>query len=81
MNSLFPNIPVSKSPRLLWMERHGITLQPNPENEEKPFMAEMWKKGWGGIESRIHMLGKTEDDALTALAKAAGLKLWNEEGA
>lgn len=25
--------------------------------------------------------GETEDEALTALAKAAGLKLWNEETA
>lgn len=38
MNELFA-IPESRSPRLIWMERHGITIQHNPHLELDPYIA------------------------------------------
>lgn len=78
MNELF-DIPEFKSPRLLWMDRHGIALEPNSDSSDNKWCACMWRDGWGGVSFKDRIPGKTEDGALTALAKAAGIPLWNEE--
>lgn len=82
---LFPSLQPSLSPRLAWMQRHGIKTARQNEDEdgnewfavicgpdEDPYDAAMSTGG-----QRIG-LGETEDEALTALAKAAGIRLWNE---
>lgn len=70
MTDLF-TIPESKSPRLLWMERHGITTKE-------------YNGKWHAIKrlSPKHVRitgGDTEDAALMAMAFKLKLKLWNEE--
>jgi hypothetical protein len=65
---LFPSLPITKSPKLLWMERHKIAVYPSNDGSE-------YLAGNGTITKA----GDTEDAALTALALAAGIKLWNEE--
>lgn len=62
-------IPESKSPRLLWMEKHCVmTLYDKARNQ---FAAVAYQQnGWGD----------TEDEAITQLALKLGIKLWNEEG-
>lgn len=95
MSELF-NIPPSLSPRLLWMQRHGICTWHQPDNDEaEPWVAfipetkdtfgrqpdnqatiDLWTPVWDNDERSQD--GKTEDDALTALAVAANLRLWFE---
>lgn len=70
MSDLF-TLPESKSPRLLWMERHGITTK---EHNGK----------WHAIKhtSPKHVRltgGDTEEAALHAMAYKLQIKLWNEE--
>ena len=82
MTDLF-DIPESKSPRLLWMEKHGIeTWQPEIEDA---FDGAKWcacresDKDENGIPSYVGT-GDTENDALASLAQRIGIRLWNEEG-
>lgn len=80
MSELF-DLPESKSPRLQWMERHGITVRRyGPHDCGKP--------GWQDNEwfamGKVHLnyeigYGDTEDEAITQLALKLGIKLWNEE--
>ena len=68
MNELF-EIPECKSPRLRWMERYNIQTTDDPIT-----------LGWmafGKIEGVG--FGDTEEEAVLAYAKNAGIKLWNEE--
>ena len=70
---LFPaeNVTV-KSPRLRWMEKHKLNTRCS---------GKFWFAGQGEpINGRIGS-GLTEDDAITAWAKANHVRLWNEEGA
>lgn len=69
MTDLF-TIPESKSPRLLWMERHGVQTSSDPTNKSY-WMAHGSRKGSG--------FGSTEEDAIIQYALCAGIKLWNEE--
>lgn len=78
MDTLF-NLPPSLSPRLLWMQKHGIETEHQPQNPSKPWVASMRKDGWGGINYPLSVQAETEDDALTALAVAANIRLWNEQ--
>lgn len=84
--SLF-DLPESKSPRLLWMEKHGVKtfLSTNMSAEDDPWCA--WLKEWGNEawevvekmgDARIGY-GRTHDDAVFDLAKKCGIPLWNEE--
>lgn len=77
------DIPETLSPRLRWMRGYNIKTQRlSPAIEGLPsWEAEVWKVGPSGVGRRITASGDTEDAALTALALAAGIKLWNEEGA
>jgi hypothetical protein len=70
METLFTDLPVSKSLRLLWMERHGIETWNEPD-ASPPWVAFTIKPQHKGE-------GSTEGDALTALAKAAGIRMWFE---
>lgn len=69
MNTLF-EIPESKSPRLLWMDKYNIAVEDDP-TEKGTFMA------FGNVEGSG--FGSTQDEAVLAYAKCAGIKLWNEE--
>ena len=84
MSELFDDLPESKSPRLLWMERHGVNCKFNEQTE----LYEAWTgkhdeamaytssealKDFGIHESA------SKDDALRKLAVAQDIKLWNEE--
>jgi hypothetical protein len=74
---LFPSLPITKSPKLLWMERHGITTKfiPGSGNVESFWLADYMAPNAAHYQDA----GDTEEEALTALALAAGIKLWNEE--
>ena len=71
MNELF-SIPESKSPRLLWMERHHLTIREgyNHDDDEAIFQCLHGMKVIGE--------GLTQDKAITAAAKSLNIKLWNE---
>jgi hypothetical protein len=84
MNDLFPSLPKTLSPRLAWMQRNNIKTAPQDEDEdgntwfavsccadEDPYQMAM--------AGRLTRAAETEDEALTELAKAAGIPLWNEE--
>lgn len=75
MTDLF-QIPESKSPRLKWMEAHGITVNFVPAD---PIAHPAFWNAKATSESKITMAqGDTEDEALTNLAKRLGIRLWNE---
>lgn len=76
------NVPVVKSPRLKWLEKHGVTTRRADHvvsaDEEDDFghRVHQWTASNG-----VHMRGGlTENDALAAWALAQGVKMWNEEG-
>jgi hypothetical protein len=64
MNILF-DIPESKSPRLIWIEKHGIWLLKS-------------ETGYEATAAGLTGKGQSEDDALVDMAKQMGIKLWNE---
>lgn len=73
MNELF-QIPETKSPRLLWIEKHGVWTS-RVKHIDAPNQSEAWK-----AEAAGHVgVGPTEDDAIVDLAKRMKLKLWNEQ--
>lgn len=65
MNDNLFDIPETKSPRLIWMERHGIKTQEI-------------KGSWAATASIFSCNGDTENDAIVSLAKKMNIKLWNE---
>ena len=73
-NNLFDMLE-SPSPRLQWMEKHGITTAPR-----------IWDAYEGNTRwAAFHYLknpayGDSEDEAITQLALKLGIKLHNEEG-
>lgn len=75
MSELFPQSEGAlDSPRLKWMKRFGIRVRMSPVSERvNVYEAE------GGWDPRRYRAG-TEDEALTAWARANGARLWNEEG-
>lgn len=75
MSELFNNLPESKSPRLIWMERHGVETGGPDEDEE------FWAMGLDRQSKPDYGYGQTEHDAIVHLAKRNGWRLWNEEGA
>ena len=70
MTDLFPNTE-SKSPRLLWMEKHGIYVWCRKPYGIKPFVCDGPGEMYGE--------GHTEDEAILDYATANKIKLWNEE--
>lgn len=80
MTDLF-DLPPSLSPRLLWMEKHGIEI----EQESDPKLGNFWwawstKYSGEDPDSAISMIGDTEEDAVFQWARMHGVPLWNEEG-
>ena len=75
MTELF-EIEESKSPRLAWMDRHGIiTLRGKPDSWAA------WIKVNGTEFDHTIGYGETEDEAVTSLVYKLGMRLWTEEGA
>lgn len=82
------DIPESPSPRLQWIAKHGIQTSFCKDTEmDEPWSAwigdlfEAIETGGDDPEIGGYATGETEDDAIVKLAKAYGLRLWNEEGA
>ena len=76
------NVPVVKSPRLKWIEKHHLRVkqtpdwQPDMEDEEGDDVEKFYASDDG-----IHWHGgDTEDNALATWAEARGKLLWFEEG-
>lgn len=69
MTELF-DIQESKSPRLLWMDKHGIYTMKYTLNETG--------KPWNAEAAGYVCSGETEDDAIFSLAEKLQLRLWNE---
>lgn len=73
------------SPRRAWLLKHDIHTKHSPWMEDEP-----WAAWVGDLEAAISQggdypeaggvaLGWDENDALCNLAKARGLRLWNEQ--
>jgi len=67
-------IPEVKSPRLQWIDKHGVwTSKTQFVDETDPMEA------WTATAAGKSAAGPTEDDAIVALAKVLVIKLWNEQ--
>jgi len=91
MSELF-DIPESKSPRLIWMEKHGILTHFSDLCEE-PWSAIVPMENDKGKDIVTIMqdscmvydfddkigYGKTQLDAIADLARKLSIKLWNEQ--
>ena len=61
------DIPLSKSPKLKWMERHCIAITNTPSI------------GFTVVHGMKTITTKpTEDEAITEAARLIGIRLWNE---
>ena len=79
MTELF-DIPETKSPRLLWLEKHGIKVAAPAKGHGTATNHWMAYQHDGDFISASGY-GMNEDEAIAALAVKLGLRLWNEEGA
>jgi hypothetical protein len=82
MNELF-DIPVSKSPRLQWIERHGIQTHHAPHMKEDGTPWSAWlpsNQHSSGLpmDPEACGYGMTEDEAMIDLAIKNRMKGWNE---
>lgn len=87
MNELF-TIEESKSPRLRWMETHGIQVADSgidhEDGDECEITGNQCYRFWAFIGGKITKSesmqagGHTEADAVFALAEKLQLRLWNE---
>ncbi len=69
------------SPRAAWLKRHRVMTLATPHGEE-PWVAWFLRDEEGPQNYGVpceYKTGFDENDAITELAIAAGLKLWNEE--
>lgn len=73
MTELFDNLPESKSPRLLRLEKYGVEISGPDIDDEILAVA----KDRRGIERTGY--GRDEQEALADLARKCGWKPWNEE--
>lgn len=85
MSELFPAEQVSKdSPRLAWIKSHNVQTIHNSDvqlGEECPESGETlypWCASIGRFNGANGHFGNSEDEAITALAIAKGIRLWNE---
>jgi hypothetical protein len=72
MSELF-EIKETKSPRLLWMDKHGVWTE-----KTKFVDFDQPEHAWTATAAGQVGVGPTEDDAIVDLAKHMGIKLWNE---
>ena len=70
MNELFTDLPESKSPRLIWMEKHGFTVTQTDAGDYIASLGAGCELGYGDCES----------EALRECAAFNNIPLWNEEG-
>jgi len=74
MNELF-TIPESKSPRLLWIDKHGVwTMEIEYDHAGPTEPEDRWMATAAGIEVRA----ESKDAAIVKLALKMGIPLWNE---
>lgn len=74
-DDLFANLPPMKSPRLIWMEEHGITTHTAISSIGKGYVAECTPAGKA---IPIRTKADNEHDALVELAIKLNIKLWNQ---
>ncbi len=70
---LFTDLQPVKSPRLLWMEKHGIATYPKVRSGGIDYYAE--KPTATGL---IRTKASTEHDALVEMALKLNIPLWNQ---
>ena len=68
-DDLFAGMPPMKSPRLLWMEKHGIRTN---------ILASSTGQRWIAESNGSNAYGKDEHEALVELAIKLNIKLWNQ---
>lgn len=75
MNDALFDLPESKSPRLIWMEEHGVSTYP-----PSPALG-CWAASRDCDPPLDEFVGlaDTELDAIADLARKLNLKLWNEQ--
>lgn len=87
-DELFPDASVAMdSPRLRWMKKHDVHTGKLHEESglERPWSAwvgdfyEAIEHGGADPDAGGYASASTEDDAILLIAKAHGLRLWNEE--
>ena len=66
------SIPPQLSPRLRWIDKHGIWTQ----RFDAPSIAPEFR--WKATAAGITATGPSEDEVIVELAKLMGIKLWNE---
>ena len=72
MSTLFP-LPKTPSPRLRWMQRHGLIVTRYNPGGKYYCLSDSTELNW------VVGDGDTEDEAVTNWARKAMVKLWNEE--
>ena len=83
-DELFPAEAVaSESPRLRWLKAHDVhTFDAKNHNDPRSLsvgeLTAAIAAGGDNPEAGGYAVGDTEDDAICALAKARGWRLWNE---
>lgn len=77
MTELF-DIPETKSPRLIWLDKHGIKCAA-PAHPARGIAKDWMAYQHNGDFICASAYGTTEDSAITALARKIGVRLWNEE--
>lgn len=92
MSDLLFDLPESKSPRLLWREKHKFVTDHFPHDENAPWLAVKPRREHEGMEMAFIMAeaasyyddneligeGKTEWEAIEDCAVRNKIKLWNE---
>ena len=87
MSDTLFDIPETKSPRLLWLEKHCVKTEHTEftEGDEDEFGCDLWP--WYAFIGVTHFAdakpnkcagGETEQDAIAKLAISQDWKLWNE---
>ena len=74
-DDLFANLPEVKSPRLIWMEKHGITTEKRVSSMGQAWIAARNK---AGEINQSFISRENEHDAIVGLAIKLNLKLWNQ---
>lgn len=69
-------MPETKSPRLLWIEKHGLTIHHQPFDHAGP--TDKGERYAAIYNHKSIGLGACLDDALVAAAKSLNIPLWNE---
>lgn len=96
MDDLLFDIPETKSPRLLWLEKHGFRPFKCNDESSHPWVAIIPSEEHSAMtideimndpDASFHYIdaermgyGFSEDEAIEVCAKLHGIKLWNQEG-